>query len=486
MARCSAAICTALGRLIVLHKSWATAVAGVVLSVSLAGAAAAHPGGLDSSGGHVCRTNCEEWGYEYGQWHSHGGGSAPAPAPDPAPAPEPPPPPPDTKPPGKPKLRKATIDGSSVTLPVRAENGSQVRFAVSGSTVHTITGTGAMRRTSFNLPDGRHKVAVTATDAAGNTSKRSQVTVMIDTTAPDKPDMSLDVEAKPGGETGIALAGEPAARYRIVLNGAETKRESGSLGGNGEATLAWQLPNGDYTVRAVLTDAHGNTSTAAKRAVNVKLPAPVAPQLEVTSDQGETPIDVRAASKGAEEIELSLSESETTTAQETVKSNGADIATATFDVPDGRYTLQAVGVDFQGQRSPLAQEAGVVVDTTPPTMDVTLADDLLGDGIFAFRLRAEAGSSVQIASDTDELAEEFTATGGWQDFQYEVASGEHSMAVTATDEFGNELTEEFTAEVTTPFGLIDWIILAIVLALLVAVGFGVWTLVKRVRLRRAP
>lgn len=36
----------------------------------------AHPGRTDSSGGHTCRTNCESWGLEYGEYHSHGG-SAP-------------------------------------------------------------------------------------------------------------------------------------------------------------------------------------------------------------------------------------------------------------------------------------------------------------------------------------------------------------------------------------------------------------------------
>ncbi len=35
----------------------------------------AHPGGLDSNGGHYCWTNCSYWGEVYGQWHSHGGSS---------------------------------------------------------------------------------------------------------------------------------------------------------------------------------------------------------------------------------------------------------------------------------------------------------------------------------------------------------------------------------------------------------------------------
>jgi hypothetical protein len=41
------------------------------------GSASAHPGRTDSSGGHTCRTNCESWGLDHGEYHSHGGYEAP-------------------------------------------------------------------------------------------------------------------------------------------------------------------------------------------------------------------------------------------------------------------------------------------------------------------------------------------------------------------------------------------------------------------------
>lgn len=49
----------------------------------------AHPGRTDSNGGHTCRTNCEKWGLEYGEYHYHnrnkssggGGGSTNASSP---------------------------------------------------------------------------------------------------------------------------------------------------------------------------------------------------------------------------------------------------------------------------------------------------------------------------------------------------------------------------------------------------------------------
>lgn len=33
--------------------------------------AEAHPGRTDANGGHTCRTNCEKWGLEYGEYHYH-------------------------------------------------------------------------------------------------------------------------------------------------------------------------------------------------------------------------------------------------------------------------------------------------------------------------------------------------------------------------------------------------------------------------------
>jgi hypothetical protein len=36
----------------------------------------AHPGNTDASGGHTCRTNCEDWGLNYGEYHYHDGSSS--------------------------------------------------------------------------------------------------------------------------------------------------------------------------------------------------------------------------------------------------------------------------------------------------------------------------------------------------------------------------------------------------------------------------
>lgn len=52
------------------------AIAAMLLLTSSVASVSAHPGRTDSNGGHTCRTNCEKWGLEYGEYHYHNGGGS--------------------------------------------------------------------------------------------------------------------------------------------------------------------------------------------------------------------------------------------------------------------------------------------------------------------------------------------------------------------------------------------------------------------------
>jgi hypothetical protein len=43
----------------------------IILFIISSNSVSAHPGRTDSSGGHTCRTNCEQWGLDYGEYHFH-------------------------------------------------------------------------------------------------------------------------------------------------------------------------------------------------------------------------------------------------------------------------------------------------------------------------------------------------------------------------------------------------------------------------------
>ncbi|KIL35203.1 competence protein [Cohnella kolymensis] len=59
-------------------------VTAIILILFTTNSALAHPGRTDGSGGHTCRTNCEKWGLDQGEYHYHNGGSTKAPAPAPS------------------------------------------------------------------------------------------------------------------------------------------------------------------------------------------------------------------------------------------------------------------------------------------------------------------------------------------------------------------------------------------------------------------
>lgn len=48
----------------------------VVFTVNTYSVSFAHPGRTDANGGHTCRTNCEYYGLEYGEYHYHNGGGS--------------------------------------------------------------------------------------------------------------------------------------------------------------------------------------------------------------------------------------------------------------------------------------------------------------------------------------------------------------------------------------------------------------------------
>ncbi len=46
------------------------------IGVTIGATVEAHPGRTDFYGGHTCYTNCDYWGYSYGEYHYHNGGYA--------------------------------------------------------------------------------------------------------------------------------------------------------------------------------------------------------------------------------------------------------------------------------------------------------------------------------------------------------------------------------------------------------------------------
>jgi len=146
--------------------------------------------------------------------------------------------------------------------------------------------TGAWSKTVGGLPDGARVFAVTASDAAGNVSDRSDVlTVKVDTVAPDS-----SITAGPSGVTADAsgifvFAGSPdAASYECALDGAAFAPCASPL-------QSAALASGVHTFAVRARDAAGNTdATPAVRTWSVEPPAATTTPSSVAAPLSVTPV----------------------------------------------------------------------------------------------------------------------------------------------------------------------------------------------------
>ena len=182
----------------------------------------------------------------------------------------------DTTPPAAPTVNPVTAASTAVTG--TAEPGSTVEVTLpNGSTVSAK----ADQDGNFSVPvsgleEGK-TVSVTATDAAGNKSTPTSVTVP-DTTAPAAP----TVNPVKAGATAITGTAEAGSTVEVTLQNGQ--KASAKAGENGEFSIPVPALNADDQISVTATDAAKNTSTPTK--VTVK--ETVRPTLHIPYDDPAT------------------------------------------------------------------------------------------------------------------------------------------------------------------------------------------------------
>lgn len=433
--------------------------------LGLVGPAAAHSGGLDQGGGHHCRQR----GYDSGScaplnsYHCHrsyctepgsGGGSSTRREPA-APA--------DTDAPDAPVLYEPRAEGSRVSLDVLAERGSRVVVESDGVVRHRATASGERQELSFSLPDGAHRLDVTATDSAGNQSEVATTEVDVDTVPPSAPALSV-TPAEPGKpDTRVEVRGERnsvVALQAATPDGTEVGAPlSRPLGTTGAVTLDVRLPNGSHVLTATLSDEAGNVSEQTVVPAEVAIAPPASPRLSVGSDRGATP------------VLLVVRGDPHTTATVTTTVRGEPLSRETelgsdgrgeveFPLDDGSYEAVATLIDFQGQPSEPSRDVRVVVKSTPPILELVTIDDLLASGKLAFALRAEEGARVRVSAEGADIEREFRATGAVETLILPAVAGLYDVRFEVEDTYGNVTRLQRSAEVDTPFGAGEAAVLA--------------------------
>jgi len=330
------------------------------------------------------------------------------------------------------------------------------------------------------LPEGTHDIVVVIKDPAGNESLPSDPhTIIIDTTAPVAPTLSLVVDDQ-GAVTGNLSSGDTTDDARPDLSGTA---EAGSLvtiydnglpigtaiATNGTWTFTPTVPltNGPHTLTVTATDAAGNESVPTPD-FNLDVAAggvPPAPAIiTVVDDQGsiQGPLAQNASTDdaqptvngtGADGTVITLFANGLPVGSATVV-NGQWSITPTTPLGQGLNNLSAVATDAAGNPSPSTGDYPINVDTLAPgtptgqglTDDVgaltgpILSGDTTDDANPTFSGMAEAGSVVMIYDNGNPIGSTTAdpVTGAWS---YTPATalvdGAHSFAAQAVDSAGN-------------------------------------------------
>ncbi|WP_261527979.1 Ig-like domain-containing protein [Burkholderia multivorans] len=383
----------------------------------------------------------------------------------------------DTTAPAAPAVN--ATDGTS--LSGAAEAGATIQIDTNGDGTPDATVTADASGTwtytpSTPLPVGT-QVTVTASDAAGNTSLPTSVTVTGDVTAPAAP-VIAGVTDDVGSVTGAIVSGGSTDDTTPTLSGTA---EAGStinvydgttlLGsttadasGNWSFTPAGALGEGAHSLTVTATDSSGNASVpSAAFDLTVDTTAPSAPTVNPTDGTS-----LSGTAEAGATIQIDTNGDGTPDATVTADPTGAWTYTPATPLPIGTQ-IGVTASDAAGNTSPSASVT-VTGDVTAPAAPVItgVTDDVgsvLGaivsggstdDTTPTLTGTAEAGSTISVYDGTTLLGTTTAdASGNWS-FTPATALGEgaHSLTVTATDSSGNVSTPsaafDLTVDTTAP------------------------------------
>ncbi|MFV0262383.1 MAG: BapA/Bap/LapF family large adhesin [Kluyvera sp.] len=337
-----------------------------------------------------------------------------------------------------------------------------------------------------SLKDGNYSLTATATDEAGNVSVASPPFVFtVDTVAPDvstalfiTDNVAPVIGNVPNGgstnDTTPTFSGkvEPGAKVEVYSGSAPDLVLLTTVTAGNDGSWSYTpapLDQGEYSITVTVTDAAGNTSTAATDfVIEVDTNAPTsAPTFTVTDDadpvkqivqSGQNINDATPTLNGFAEpgstVTIYNGKAVLGTAQAS-KVDGSWSFTPTSDLKDGDYHLTATATDAAGNIGPASPVFDITIDTTAPAnvTNMTVSDDispvtgLLASGDSTndknptFSGNAEAGAVVIISSDNNgvitELGRVTADNNGVWAFTPTLTDGDYSITTTVVDKAGN-------------------------------------------------
>ena len=283
------------------------------------------------------------------------------------------------------------------------------------------------------LSEGAHTFEARASDALGNTSTVSRA-FTIDTVAP-----TLTITDGPSGPTNTNpptfsfTTGTDAANVQCRVDG------GAFLGCSSPHTIPASLSEGNHTFEVRVSDAVGNTATAA-RAFTIDTTAPTVAITNGPSGPTNTNPPTFSFTHGADAA----------TVECRVDTGGFGPCTSphtTASLPQGNRTFEVRVTDALGNAATVSRAFSI--DTTPPTITITggpSGPTNSNPPAFSFTAGADA-STVQCRVDGNAFV---ACTSPWSPAA--LTQGEHTFEVRVADSLGNQdnSTRTFSVDTIAP------------------------------------
>ena len=302
------------------------------------------------------------------------------------------------------------------------------------------------------MADGNFDVTATAADAAGNTATDS-VSGNINSAAPtlSLEPLGTDNDTTPTISGNTDLAPGSTVTLTVTDSAGNTQTFSAIVQGDGSFTadVPASLPEGDYSVTATATDGAGNSASVTENGGNIDTTAP-----SITIDTQGLGNDATPSISGTTDLNagdtVSISVTDnagnTQTFTATVLNDGTYRADVPADLAEGSFSATVTATDDAGNSATAIDNNGVI-DTAAPTLSLD-AQGLTNDATPTISGTTDlaAGSNVSISvTDSQGNTQTFTATvqanGSFSaDVPVDLAEGDYTVEVTATDDAGNQNT----------------------------------------------
>ena len=356
----------------------------------------------------------------------------------------------------------ATVSGNAATVSATASDNigvTSVQFKLDGANLGAADTAGpySIAWNTTAASNGTHSLTAVASDAAGNTTTATTVTVTVnnDTTPPT---VSLTAPADAATVSGTAVTVSATAADNLAVAGVQFKLDGATLGAEvttGPYSIVWDTTptvNGSHVLTAVARDAAGNTATATAVTVTVNNVDATPPIVAMTAPAtgatvAGTAVTVSAAA--SDNIAVIGVQFKLDGANLGVEDTASPYTSVwnTIGVANGVHSLTAVARDAAGNTT-TATPVSVTVnnDVAPPIVAITAPADGATVSGTAVTVSATASDNVAVVGvqfqlDGANLGAADTASPYSIAWNTTTASnGSHSLTAVASDAAGNATT----------------------------------------------